>query len=94
MDHTLAVGIGHGLADAQERAECTLLRPPFGLSLSRMDQLEDLLQLPPAHETHGEVHAALIAYPQLVDRQDTRVLQLSRNLCFLQETGQRALIHP
>jgi hypothetical protein len=54
-------------------------------------ELEDFAQLAAAHERHGEEHAAVRVEPDFVDRHDARVVELARDLRFLEEAREHAL---
>ena len=80
MDHTTGVGIGDGLAnlleDAQEPRQVVLRVAPL---------MQERRQGAALDQLHGEVGPAVGEGPQLIDRDDSRMLELSADLRLLDE---------
>ena len=80
MDHALRMGVGHGLADLLEDGEeagAFLVGTP-----SRRQQGR---QRAAPHQLHRDEHPAVGQTPQLVHRDDPRVLELPADLRLLDE---------
>ena len=75
------MGIGQRLADVLENAEV-----PGQIRCRRLPFLEHGGERVPLDELHGEKRPAIRQRPQLVNRRNARMLQLSGDLGFLDET--------
>jgi hypothetical protein len=90
MDHAAAMGVGDGVADAeeglQERPEFERVDPALGASmLGRLDRLGEGAALDEPHRI--EWFAALACPDELMDRDDVGMLKLAGDLGLFQEAG-------
>src|SRR5262249_24737877 len=54
---------------------------------SGVDAVEDVRQIAAAHETHREIEAALAVEPELVDRDDSAMVELAGQTRLFEEAG-------
>ncbi len=85
MDHVLFVGEGDRLAGLHDDADGSG-QVPLVFLLAR--QIEDLLELPSLDELHGEVDPTLGVEAELVDRDDSGVVELCGYLRLLEKARQ------
>ena len=82
VDHALRVGIGHGVARPQDETQDPRLGPvpdpPLEMGDDRLERLAP-------DQGHGEEHPPPVVDAQLVDGDDPRVVELTRDLRLLEE---------
>jgi hypothetical protein len=83
------VGEGHGLAHLQDDRERPYAVPAVG---PVADLREDVREVLAAHEAHGEEEATSLVEPQLVHGNDAGMVELARDLRFLEEAVDRRRI--
>jgi hypothetical protein len=86
VEHALVVGERHRVADAQDHFERARQRPVVAAAV-RLD--EHLARRAPFHEAHREVHLAMLVEPELVHRDDPRVVELRGDLRFFEEAPEQ-----
>ena len=97
VDHAFGVGVGHRFADLEDHTQRSGERPVVlpGLACGRrlaVDEVDQLGEVAPLHELHREEEPPVSVEPELVDRNDARMLQLTVDLGLVEEARQRARV--
>lgn len=89
MDHSLGVRVGHRLANAKHDAGSARHAPTL---LPRPRDVEDRSQVASLDVAHREERAIVLIDTEIVDGNDARMLELTRDLRFFEKAAQKTRI--